>query len=338
MWDNKSLRRLLVALGMLIGILLVGQVGFMAIEGYGPVDAFYMTIITMSTVGFGLLEDNMSDMGKIFVSFLIVSAIGVFVYVINTLTVFVVEGEIRNIFKGYRMNSGISKLKDHVVICGLGRNGRQAIMELKAEGIPFVVIEVDEDVIEKFLDSHPDVLVYKGDATEEETLLAVNIAKARGVISALATDASNVYVTLSIRQLNPTVPVVARASTESTISKLKVAGATRVVLPNLLGGRKMARVLTKPALIDFIDLITGQGNFNMNLEEVDCEDHGKYLGKTLRELDIRSKTGALVLGSQFPDGHFELNPSADLKLEPGLKLFVIGKKESLDKFRKEYFS
>lgn len=338
MLNNKAVRKLLVALGMLMGTLAFGIVGFMSLEGYSVVDSFYMTIITMSTVGFEVLDGGLSAGGKIFVSFLIVSAIGVFLYVINTLTTFVVEGEIRTIFKGYRVNKEINKLQDHVVICGLGRNGKQAVQELAGEEIPFVVIEYDEDVIEKFMDTHPGVLVYKGDATEEETLKAVNISKARGVISALADDASNVYVTLSIRQLNPTVPVVARAAVESTISKLKVAGATRVVLPNKLGGRKMARVLTRPALIDFIDLITGQGNFNMHLEEVDCEEGGSYLGKTLRELDIRSKTGALVLGSQFPDGHFELNPSANLKLEPGLKLFVIGKAENLELFKKEFFS
>ncbi len=338
MLNNKAVRKLMVALGLLMGTLTFGVVGFMALEGYSVVDSFYMTIITMSTVGFETLDGGLSTGGKIFVSFLIVSAIGVFLYVINTITTFVVEGEIQTIFKGYRVNKEINKLHDHVVVCGLGRNGHQAVLELAAEGIPFVVVEVDEDVIAKFVESHPNVLVYKGDATEEETLRAVNIAKAKGVISALADDASNVYVTLSIRQLNPTVPVVARAAVESTISKLKVAGATRVVLPNKLGGRKMARVLTRPALIDFIDLITGQGNFNMNLEEIDCMEGGEYLGKTLRELDIRSKTGALVLGSQYPDGHFELNPSADLKLVAGLKLFVIGKKESLDLFRKEFLT
>lgn len=338
MLNNKAVRKLAVALGMLMGTLAFGIIGFKAIEGYSIVDAFYMTIITMSTVGFEVVDGDLSDGGKIFTAFLIVSAIGVFLYVINTLTTFVVEGEIRNIFKGYRVNKEINKLQDHIVICGLGRNGKQAVLELAGEGEAFVVIEQNEEVIEKFLDSHPTILVYKGDATEEETLRAVNITNAKGVISALADDASNVYVTLTIRQLNPSVPVVARAATETTISKLKVAGATRVILPNKLGGRKMARVLTKPALIDFIDLITGQGNFQMNLEEVDCEEGGNYLGKTLSELDIRSKTGALVLGSQHPDGHFELNPSANLKLVPGLKLFVIGTMEQIKSFRKEYFS
>lgn len=336
MVNNKALRRVLFALGLLGATLAGGILGFMTIEGYSLIDGFYMTVITMSTVGYETLDGGLSESGKIFVSFLIVSTIGIFLYVINTITTFVVEGEIKNIFKGYRVNKEISKLSNHIIICGLGRNGLQAVRELTLEGVPFVVIECDEDVVTKSMESHPDVLIFQGDATEEEALNAVGLQNAIGVITALADDASNVYVTLTIRQLNPKIPVVARASNENAISKLKVAGASRVILPNKLGGRKMARVLTKPALEDFIDLITGQGNFNMNLEEVDCQENGAYLGKTLSQLDIRSKTGALILGSQHRDGHFELNPGADLLMEAGLKLFVIGKKEQLDAFRKEF--
>jgi len=336
MVNNKALGRVLFALGLLGATLAGGILGFMSIEGYSLIDGFYMTVITMSTVGYETLDGGLSDSGKVFTAFLIVSTIGIFLYVINTITTFVVEGEIRNIFKGYRVNKEISKLSDHIIICGLGRNGRQAVRELSAEGVPFVVIESNEDVVNKSHETHPDVLVLQGDATEEESLKAAALDKAAGVITALADDASNVYVTLTIRQLSPKIPVVARASNENAISKLKVAGATRVILPNKLGGRKMARVLTKPALVDFIDLITGQGKFDMNLEEVDCQEGGSYLGKTLSQLDIRSKTGALILGTQHADGHFELNPGADLRMEAGLKLFVIGKEEQLDAFRREF--
>lgn len=322
----------LILLGVTIGI---GVLGFHFIEGYEWLDSLYMTAITVSTVGFEVLgAEGLSDAGKIFVIFLIVFSIGTFLYVINTLTTLVVEGEIRSALKGYRVNKEISKLSDHIVICGLGRNGRQAAIELLSEGKPFVVIEMNEQVIEEFLDDHPGALFLKGDATHEDMLEAAHVHSASGVITALADDASNVYVTLAVREINPSAMVVARASNERTISKLRVAGASRVILPNILGGRKMARIITKPALVDFIDLITGQGNFQMNLEQIDCMKTSSLVGKTLRELDIRSKTGVMVLGIQASDGHFELNPDANKPVEINEKLFIIGTGAQVNEFKR----
>lgn len=337
MINNTVLRKLAAAFFLLVVTVGIGIVGFQYWEGYSLIDALYMTVITMSTVGFGVEGDGvLTDGGKIFSIFLIIFTIGTFLYVINTITTFVVEGEIRSIFKVYRVNQEINKLKDHIIICGLGRNGRQAVMELHHEGVPFVIIEQDEAVIQKFVEHEPKALVLHGDATDEDLLLQARVKEARGVITALANDASNVFVTLTIRQLNPKVAVVARASNESSISKLRVAGASSVILPNILGGRKMARVITKPALVDFIDLITGQGKFHMNLDQVDCQDSSKLVGKSLKELNIRSRTGALVLGTQHPDGQFALNPNVNMVIQKGEKLFVIGTDEQLKAFRREF--
>lgn len=337
MRDNTVLRKLGMAILLLLVTITVGVAGFYHLEGYSMIDSFYMTIITVSTVGFEVVSDaGLSDAGKIFVMLLVVFTIGTFIYVINTLTVFVVEGEIRGILKGYRVNKEIKKLRNHIIICGLGRNGTQAALELIQDEEEFVVIERDLDVIHHFMEQHPGVLVLQGDATEESTLEEAQLEHARGVISALADDASNVYVTLTIRQLNPKAQVVARAASESTIKKLQIAGANRVILPNILGGRKMARIMTKPALVDFVDLISGQGKFHMQLEQVDCTEETSLVGKTLKELHIRSQTGVMVLGTQHPDGKFELNPKVDMVIQSGEKLFVIGTKEQFEEFSRKY--
>jgi voltage-gated potassium channel len=337
MLKMKMARRLITALLLLILTISVGVAGFHWIEGYGLIDASYMTIITMSTVGFEVLGENgLSQEGKVFVIFLIIFTIGVFAYTVTTITTYIVEGEIRNLFKGYRVNKEISKIKNHIVICGLGRNGRQAALELLHEREPFVIIEYNQEVIDEFTAEFPNALVLKGDATDEETLVAANVKQAKGAISALADDAANVFVTLSIRQLNPNLPVVARASNESTIKKLQIAGANKVVLPNVLGGRQMAKVLTKPALMDFVDLVTGQGQFHLNLEMFDCGENPKVVGKTMIELNIRSLTGVLVLGLQDTGGNFQMNPDAHRKIERNEKLFLIGTDEQISQFWKVY--
>jgi voltage-gated potassium channel len=292
-----------------------------------------MTVTTMSTVGFGVVGGgDFSYEGKVFSVFLIIFTIGIFAYAITTITSMMVSGEIRNLVKGYRVNKEISNIRDHIIICGLGRNGRQAAIELVAEGRAFVAIEAHQHVIDQFLQDYPEALVLKGDATEEDVLSKANVLLANGVISALPDDAANVFVTLTIRQLNATVPIVARASNESTIKKLQIAGASKVILPNVLGGRQMAKVLTKPALMDFVDLVTGQGQFHLNLEMIDCNGMDKLIGHTLSELNIRQLTGVLVLGMQDEKGQFQMNPDVHQSINAHEKLIVIGTDEQVARF------
>jgi voltage-gated potassium channel len=336
--DSKKIVQRLVGSLALLGLTMgIGVMGFHLIEGFGFVDALYMTVITMSTVGFGIVGGgDFSPEGKIFAIFLIIFTIGVFTYAITTITSIMVGGEIGNLVKGYRVNKEISRIKDHIVICGLGRNGRQAAVELIAEGVPFVAIEQDQAAIDQFLQDHPNALVVKGDATDEDNLRAAMVEHARGAITALHDDAANVFVTMSIRQLNSTMQVVARASNESTIKKLQIAGANKVILPNVLGGRQMAKVLTKPAHMDFVDLVTGQGKFHLKLEMVECNQMHKLLGRNLVELNIRQRTGVLVLGMQDVTGQFHMNPDAEQPLKEGEKLFVIGTDEQVVHFLLEF--
>jgi voltage-gated potassium channel len=336
--DNRTIvQRLLGSFTLLALTLGLGVIGYHFIEGYNLVDALYMTVITMSTVGFGVLGGgDFSPEGKLFAVFLIIFTIGVFTYAISTITSFMVGGEIQNLVKGYRVSKEINRIKDHIIICGLGRNGRQAAIELVAEHVPFVVIEHDQEVIDQFLVDFPHALVIKGDATDEDLLRRAGVEHAKGAISALQDDAANVFVTLSIRQVSSTVPIVARASNERTIKKLQIAGANKVVLPNVLGGRQMAKVLTKPALMDFVDLVTGQGQFHLNLEMIECNGEHKLIGKSLSALNIRQLTGVLVLGMQDNAGNFHMNPDVNQLIREGEKLFVIGTDAQVKRFWEEF--
>jgi len=336
MFRDKVIKRLVLAILLLAGTMAVGVLGFMWFEHLDLLDALYMTIITMGTVGYEPTSDGFSSEGKIFIILLIIFTIGTFTYALTSITSLVLEGELKGVLKGYRVNKEINKLKDHIIILGLGRNGRQSAVELVDENVPFVAIESSQEVIDKFLESFPNSLVLLGDATSEDLLRSANISQAKGVISALSDDASNVFATLTVRELNPKVQVVARASSESTISKLKIAGASRVILPNVLGGRKMAKLLTRPALMDFVDLITGQGQSHLTLEQISCGSFSGLVGKSLRELDIRTRTGVLVLGMQDNKGKFELNPNATKPIGQEESLFIIGDSTQLESFKREF--
>lgn len=333
---NVSLKRITLSLLLLLGTSCFGVLGFVLIEGYEVVDAIYMTVITMSTVGFGTLTD-LSAQGKLFAVGLIIVSAGTFVYAVTTITTFVVEGEIRQVFNLYQITKKVAKLSQHYIICGLGRNGREAALELTRQKHPFVVIESDQEVIEEFT-SHYNVLAIRGDATQEETLEQANIHAAHGLISSLSTDAENVYITLTARGMNPNLKIVARASHENSISKLKRAGANQVIVPNLIGGKRMANQLTRPTLMEFIDLISGEGNPDLHLEDVACADHPQLLGKTLYELKIRSETGVLVLGFKQGGQSIELNPRADQPLKDGDRLFILGTVAQFERFRQRYLS
>ncbi|MEO0898914.1 MAG: potassium channel protein [Bacteroidota bacterium] len=332
---SLPVRRIIQATAMILVILVAGITGFVLIEGYTFLDALYMTVITMSTVGFGTIQ-KLSGGGKVFSIILIILSTGTVLYAFTTITTFVVEGEMRHLLNTYQLNKKVSKLKDHYIICGMGRNGREAALEFERQNTSFVIIEQDEEIIEEYTLLHPDYLFIKGDATHEEVLEQANIQRAKGLVSSLSTDAENVYITLTARGMNPRLNIVARASNESTINKLKRAGADHVIIPNMIGGRRMANVLTRPALMEFVDMVSGEGDQQLHLEEIDCQDSEALCGHTLAELHIRSKTGVLVLGAKKADGQLELNLQASRKINKGDRLFILGTDEQLSEFKEVY--
>ncbi|MCI4667028.1 MAG: potassium channel protein [Bacteroidia bacterium] len=331
-----SFRRIFQALFLILMISLVGVIGFMLIEGYNFLDSFYMTVITMSTVGFGTIGE-LSNSGKAFSVLLIILSSGTVVYAFTTITTFIIEGEMQLILTKYQLSKKVDKLENHYIICGMGRNGREAATELTRQKRDFVIIERDEEVIEEYTETHKYLFI-KGDATHEEILEQAKIHDAEGLVSSLSTDAENVYITLTARGMNPRLKIVARASNETTINKLKRAGADHVIVPNLIGGRRMANVLTRPALMEFVDIVTGEGSSQLHLEEVDCDNHPKLVGQTLAGLNIRSKTGVLVLGAKNGEGELELNLAANRKISEGDRLFILGTDDELKIFKDTYLS
>lgn len=312
----------------------IGVSGFMILEGYSFIDAFYMTIITVSTVGF-MEVHPLSDTGRIFTSIYIISNIGIFFYGVTLIAKYVIEGEFNNFFKHYNVNKKIDKLENHVIVCGYGRTGRQICLELTDDKIPFIVVESRQNVIE-FLKTDNHILFYDGDATEEETLLHVGIDKAKAIITTLPEDPDNVYVVLTARELNPELTIISRASNESSESKLKRAGADSVIMPEKIGGAHMAALVTKPFITDFIAHLTGQGSdIGLTFEELALNNiSDEFKQKSIRELDIRNRTGANLIGLKLNDGSYMINPSPDTIIDADSKLILLGSQSQIQEMRK----
>lgn len=322
------LRKLYLALILIFSNLLFGVVGFMLVEGYDLNDAFYTTIIILSTVGLGVVH-QLSPEGRIFVSIFVVISISIFAYALSVVTSYIMEGELQRYLKFRKVQKKIDSLSNHVIVCGYGRNGRQACEQLSSHQQSFVCIETNEKLIAE-LRENGEILFVDGDATKDEILIEAGIAKADALITTLPNDAANVFVVLTARELNPTLKIISRASEDSSEGKLKRAGADNVIMPDKIGGTHMATLVTRPDVLEFLDHITGR--INIRLEEILCSrfnSNNHY--KTIRELEIRNKTGANLIGFKTADGEYIINPDPDTDLQPDAKLFVLGTQEQVDK-------
>ena len=316
---------------LVVSIITLGTTGYMWLSNYSFVDAIYMTVITVTTVGFGEVKPFTPE-EKIFTIFLILTSITVFGYAVSAFSEFLVSGKLFDHFKHKRVEKQINKLVGHTIVCGYGRNGKQAISKLKNYGKQYVVIEKSRVLIEK-LDLE-GVLNVEGDSTTDEFLLKAGILKASNLITALPSDADNLFVVLTASQLNKKCTIISRASDESSDKKLKFAGASNVIMPDKLGGDHMASLVVTPDVIEFVDRLTIEGETTANLEEIDVDELPKiYLGKTILDLDIRKKTGCTVIGLRNPDKDYIINPEADSILIKGSHLIVLGRPEQIIKLR-----
>lgn len=318
---------------ILLAILFIGgTVGFMVIENYTIAEAAYMTVITISTVGFGEVQE-LSGKGRLFTIGLILTSFGTFAFAISSLTRYVVDGELEHYLYQKRVVRNISKLRNHTIICGYGRNGRQAVRTLLDHGQTVVVVEKNPDRIAKIKQAD-QFLYFEGDATLDRVLLDAGLDRASALITTLPNDADNLFVTLSAKVLSPKIKVISRASEENSDAKLRHAGVTNVIMPDKVGGAHMAQLVVKPDIVEFMDQLTGQALNKVHLEEICTDDlPDEFIGKTIADLDVRKRYGANIIGFKNADNKYEFNPPALSKLEPNTKLFVLGNLDQIQSMK-----
>jgi len=332
MFNFTYFRKVYIALLLLFIIIFVGIFGFIIIEDYTLIEAFYMTILTVSTVGFNEVRP-LSETGWLFTSFLIIFSFGTFIYAITSISNYVLDGEYKVYFKDLRLNKRVSKISKHTIICGYGRNGKQAASELKSHHRKYVVVEHNKEMSEELREAH-DIPFVEGDATLERTLEKAGIESATALITTLPKDADNLFVVLTAREMNPNLLIISRASKDNSDKKLKRAGADNVIMPDKIGGAHMASLVIKPDVIEFMDYVMGQGSNTVNLEEITFENLPDELkNKSIRELGIRDKSGANIVGFRTPQGEYIINPSPETVITPQAKIFVLGTIEQINDFR-----
>jgi voltage-gated potassium channel len=312
-------------------IFAVGIVGYMIIERWTLLDSAYMVVITLFTIGFEEVHP-LSPIGRSFTMIIAVTGVGTAVYAAGRAVQIIVEGEMSGYRRKKRMTNRISQMEGHYIICGFGRVGHQVAEALEASRFPYVVIDSKQENINE-LESR-DIPSILGDATTDQTLVQAGIQKAKGLVACSDSDVANVYVTLSARNLNPELHIVARAGLPDTEKKLLAAGANRVISPYRIAGRRMAALAIRPVASDFLDLVTHGGQVEFRLHEITVPDHSRLAAKTLGEAEVRTSTGVVVLGIRKTDGSFDLQPNSSSRIHGGDLLVVLGTQEQIEQLQK----
>lgn len=327
-------KNIIFSFSFLILVLIIGVIGFMILEPrYTLLEAVYMTVITIATVGFReIYEPTQGTM--VFISLLIVTSFGTFAYAVSAISAYIIDGEFRQYFKEFKVKSELSKLKDHVVICGYGRNGSQAVNVMEKHDQDFVIIESNPAAIEDIKKHSPEALIVIGDATHDEILIEAGIEKAKALVTTLPSDSNNLFVVLSARSINGKLKIISRASEDNSDKKLRIAGANNVIMPDKIGGAHMASLVMKPDIIEFMDYISAQGQIDINLEEISFDElPPKFKNKTITEIGIRQLTGSNIIGMKGSDGEFVINPKPDTIITSKTKMFVLGTPEQIKKLK-----
>ncbi|SDS69446.1 potassium channel protein [Gramella sp. MAR_2010_147] len=327
--------KLKLAIVLIILVFVSGVVGFHFLYDYSWVDALYMTIITISTVGYGEVQP-MDPYGKIFTSVFIISGLFIFGFGFSTITEHILNKNNIGNLKRNKMRKRIDSLKDHIIVCGYGQNGKQAVQKLLNYRKDFVIIDRNEGVFQGMEDDQLNYIV--GNATEDEVLETAGVGKASTLICALPRDADNLFIVLSARQLKKDLKIISRATEENSYKKLKLAGADNVIMPDRIGGSHMASLVVVPDLVEFLDNLSVSGEHDsINVEQISfskiCSDG---IEKTIAETDIRKKTGCSIIGYKSPSGTYVVNPEPSLKLEKESKLIMIGRPQQIDSLKKYY--
>ena len=329
-------RNFIFAVISLVILCTTGVVGYRIIEAENPhqkwtvFDAIFMTVITLTTVGY--TDDNMSKVGRAFTVFLLLGGFGIFVYSVSVATAFIIEGQLREVFRRRKMEKSIDKLSNHYIVCGIGDTGVHTLEEMLQMNIDFVAIEYEQERIDYLLETK-DFLYVQGDATEDEVLIRAGIERARGLITSLSRDQDNLFVVLSAKQLNPGLKIASKAVEANSLSKLQQAGADEVVLSDYIGGLRLASTMTRPIVVNFLDIMLGSQETTRFAESV-IQSGTSLVGLTLGEARIPDRTNLSVVAVHKRQGDFIYNPSGGLKLEAGDALIVIADNEQLQNLNK----
>jgi len=325
--------RLLQPFIVLAIISTIGIIGFVLIERYNFLEAAYMTVISITTAGFQEVRP-LSNAGRVFTMFLLITSWSTFAFAITRITQFVVGGEINKYFKTRKLMKTIDSLERHVIVCGFGRNGQQAAHILQVHGVPFVVIEKDEELIERMIMDARGMAVMHGDSTQDEVLLRAGVERAKALITTLPVDADNVFIVLSARSLNERVQIISRASGVNSYAKLRKAGADSVIMPDKIGGTHMATLVSKPDVIEFIDYLSGEEGESINMESIGYDQLPKPIrDRSLFEVMNWKKTGVNCIGIKSAEGKFVINPPEDTIISEGMKVIILGTKWQIDQMK-----
>ena len=321
----KDLKLSLLVLFLLMSL---GTMGYMAIEGWRFLDALYMTVITLATVGFQEVH-YLSDKGRVFTILLIIVGVMVLGYTVGKLAQIMFEGQFQRFLGRKKLEKSIEELRDHYIVCGYGRIGSLICKEFAAKPIPFVVVEHNPDVIEKL--EEDNMLFLRGNATEDETLLKAGIKRAKGLVSVVTSDTENVYITLTARGLNPSLYILARSGEAGSEIKLERAGANKVVSPYHIGGSRMAQAILRPNVVDFIEIATGRDHIDLQMEEIFIPDQSPFAGRNLLDAGLRRDTGVIIVGIKKASGKMVFNPNSHSIIEARDTLIVLGQPQEISK-------
>ncbi|MCC7448299.1 MAG: potassium channel protein [Anaerolineae bacterium] len=320
--SSKNRSRLLFPTLLIVLVAAVGTVGYHVIEHWSFIDSLYMTVITMGTIGYGETHP-LSPVGRAFTIFLIISSLGIAGYAISSFGAFIVEGELYNVIRGRRMDRRLTHIKNHIILCGGGRVGLAIADECYKTRTPFIIIEQDQAALQT-ITQIGDVLYLEGDATQDSTLRLAGIERASGLVAALGEDKDNVFIALSARALNPRLRIVSRVTDEKNTEKLLKAGADEVVSPTMIGGLRMASVMLRPTVVNFLDQMLRATDQTLRVEEIHVDRIAGLIGKTLAQANLRDRTGMLVVAIKPRGGTPQFNPNGQTLLQPGDILIVMG--------------
>jgi voltage-gated potassium channel len=325
---SQIFRQLLIVLALVALILAVGTAGFVIVSGYPLFDAFYMTVITITTTGYFEVR-TLDRAGRIFNSALLLSSVAVMSYAIAIITQTAVEAQFGDLLQKRRVRKMIDSLKDHYILCGFGRVGRGAAAELRRTGVPFVVMDRNEERVERAIKA--GLLAVLADSTRDDMLVDAGVKRARGLVAALSSDADNLFLILSAKGLNPAIKVSARVAEEASETKMRRAGADAVFMPYSMTGYRLAQSILRPHVFEFLDITSSTSNLGLDvgIEQVEIREGSSSASRSLRDLQIRRDMGVIVLAIRRADGTMLFNPPADAVIQGGDHLIVMGKTEDV---------